>query len=167
MTLTCELQTTIPNNLNPIMTVPTTDRAGPQPNYFTCTLGQAAEINAKHPTGFKTINDIIDHYAASTPDALAVAFPVPQTLDDKPWGRLTICKSMFALGYIRVADVKAFRQLRDATLGMAQLLLRIALPQPTAQQESKTVAILAASSYEFLVLWLGLTRLGYASLQIA
>ena len=45
--------------------------------YFTCTLGQAAEINARHPHVFKTVNDLLDYQAEHSPDLPAVAFPLP------------------------------------------------------------------------------------------
>ncbi|KAL8677847.1 MAG: hypothetical protein Q9186_005759 [Xanthomendoza sp. 1 TL-2023] len=46
-------------------------------NYFTCTLGQAVEINEKSPNAFGTITNFLDHQARKIPRAPAVAFPLP------------------------------------------------------------------------------------------
>ncbi|KAL8805671.1 MAG: hypothetical protein Q9182_001815 [Xanthomendoza sp. 2 TL-2023] len=46
-------------------------------NYFTCTLGQAVEINDKSPKEYETIPDFLHHQARNIPGAPAVAFPVP------------------------------------------------------------------------------------------
>ncbi|KAL8814210.1 MAG: hypothetical protein Q9223_006548, partial [Gallowayella weberi] len=46
-------------------------------NYFTCTLGQAVEINDKSPKQYETIPDFLHHQARNVPGAPAVAFPVP------------------------------------------------------------------------------------------
>lgn len=53
-------------------------------NYFTCTLGEAAEINSRKPSEFKTMNDLIDIQAKRVPNNWAVAFPVPRK--DRKWG---------------------------------------------------------------------------------
>lgn len=53
-------------------------------NYFTCTLGEATEMNSKKPSKFKTMNDLIDLQAKRVPNNWAVAFPVPKT--DRKWG---------------------------------------------------------------------------------
>ncbi|KAL8655714.1 MAG: hypothetical protein Q9226_002937, partial [Calogaya cf. arnoldii] len=54
-------------------------------NYFVCTLGQAAGINAKSPHGFETITDFLDHQAQIVPKAPAVGFPLPSGNKDKEW----------------------------------------------------------------------------------
>ena len=46
-------------------------------NYFVCTLGQAAVLNAEKPQSFKTINDFIDLQAQQRPLDPAVGFPIP------------------------------------------------------------------------------------------
>lgn len=53
-------------------------------NYFTCTLGQAVEINDKAPHEFRTINEFLRHQARVIPRAPAVGFPVPsETVSDR------------------------------------------------------------------------------------
>ena len=52
-------------------------RDGVDGNYFVCTLGQAAILNAKKPHSFKTINDFIDLQAREHPSSPAVGFPIP------------------------------------------------------------------------------------------
>ena len=54
----------------------------PELSYFTCTLGQAAAINAQNPHGFKTVNDFIDRQARVIPQNPAVGFPIPPTTNN-------------------------------------------------------------------------------------
>ena len=54
------------------------DKFGLDTNYFTCTLGEAAEYNARKPSEFTTINKLIDIQSSTFPDHLAVGFPVPR-----------------------------------------------------------------------------------------
>lgn len=49
----------------------------PDVNYFVCTLGQAASLNAEKPHSFKTINDFVDLQARQYPTRPAVGFPIP------------------------------------------------------------------------------------------
>ena len=49
----------------------------PQRNYFTCTLGEAAEIKANQPSEFKTVETLIDLQACRNPNLPAVAFATP------------------------------------------------------------------------------------------
>ena len=60
-------------------------------NYFVCTLGQAAALNARNPHQWKTINSFIDFQAQRFPDSHAVGFPVPPdgADGDSEWGFLT------------------------------------------------------------------------------
>jgi len=51
--------------------------ATPDLNYFTCTLGQAAELNTVDQHSWKTINEFIDRQAQENPNRPAVGFPVP------------------------------------------------------------------------------------------
>lgn len=44
-------------------------------NYFTCTLGEAAQWNREHPHPFETINDLIDEQAKDLGQRPAVNFP--------------------------------------------------------------------------------------------
>lgn len=56
----------------------------PLPNYFTCTLGQAAAIGTFDTNKVKTITDFIEYQAGRFPDHYAVGFPVP-ALRGGPW----------------------------------------------------------------------------------
>ena len=51
--------------------------AEPEVNYFVCTLGQAATLNAAAPHAFRTVNDLLDVHARRIPEYPAVGFPVP------------------------------------------------------------------------------------------
>ena len=57
-------------------------------NYFVCTLGQAAALNADQPHPFKTVNEFIDHQAREHPSHPAIGFPIPpkDKETDKTWG---------------------------------------------------------------------------------
>ena len=46
-------------------------------NYFVCTLGQAAALNAETPHSFETVNEFIDHHAHQYPSRPAFGFPIP------------------------------------------------------------------------------------------
>jgi hypothetical protein len=60
-------------------------------NYFTCTLGQAALINAKSPPNRNTILDILDRQAHVCPDSPAVGFSVPAERGaGQSWEALTL-----------------------------------------------------------------------------
>lgn len=61
--------------------------------YFTCTLGQAAEINARNPHSFKTVNDFLDWQAEQTPQVEAVGFPIP-TDSGKAWEQRVLSSFM-------------------------------------------------------------------------
>ena len=56
-------------------------------NYFVCTLGQAAALNADQPHPFKTVNEFIDHQAREHPSHPAIGFPIPpkDKETDKKW----------------------------------------------------------------------------------
>lgn len=67
------------------------EAVGPDPNYFVCTLGQAASINSEHPHQFSNINDFLDELARSIPDAPAVGLPIPSRADGYPeWSQRII-----------------------------------------------------------------------------
>lgn len=51
-------------------------------NYFVCTLGQAAALNAEKPHSYKTVNDLIDLQARQNPIRPAVGFPKPPRIKD-------------------------------------------------------------------------------------
>ena len=57
-------------------------------NYFVCTLGQAAALNADKPHPFKTVNEFIDYQAREYPSHPAIGFPIPpkDRETDKKWG---------------------------------------------------------------------------------
>ena len=55
-----------------------------KPNYFVCTLGQAAEAGLCQDKRYTTVIDFLDHQARALPDLPAVAFPAPSLSD--PWG---------------------------------------------------------------------------------
>jgi hypothetical protein len=57
----------------------------PPVNYFTCTLGEAADINTQNspPKRLETIDGFLSHRATQNPELPATAFPVPS--EDKVW----------------------------------------------------------------------------------
>ncbi|KAI9884090.1 MAG: putative NRPS-like protein biosynthetic cluster [Watsoniomyces obsoletus] len=130
-------------------------------NYFVCTLGQAAVLNAADPPPRLTLHEYLDQQAARIPDLPAVGFTLPpknKEIDDS-W----------------TAEILSYGELQRVSIKVADELSKSLLPPPTTtdtQQclpyyHSRTVAMLMPSSPEFLYLWLGLTRLGFATLQIA
>ena len=118
------------------------------PNYFTCTLGQAAALKLQQPhktipAWLKAQTDLSTHNG----DLKAVAFPQPGPRPSDPW-KLTVFD---------------FRQVSIATHYVAQTLLE-AIP---ALRERQTVALLCPSTPDLLFTWLGLMTLGHAVLLIA
>lgn len=132
----------------------------PATNYFISTLGEAAEINARTPHRFKTIDQFLDQQSREIPLRPAVAFPVPHTRRDQvgeEWGY----------------DLFTYSDLRRQSLSTAEAL-SIAIVEGTSHHNGgstvpagTTVALLCPSSVDFLFAWLGLMRLGYAVLMIA
>ena len=63
-------------------------------NYFVCTLGQAAALNADKPHPFQTVNEFIDHQAREHPSHPAIGFPIPPKDKeiDKKWDHRVYCK---------------------------------------------------------------------------
>ena len=68
-------------------------------NYFVCTLGQAALVNAENPHAFKTINDFLDRQDFRVPSQPAVGFPVPdgETHHGDQWNYEILCMLEFYL----------------------------------------------------------------------
>ena len=66
-------------------------------NYFVCTLGQAATLNAEKPHSFNNINDFIDLQARQSSIRPAVGFPVPSKdkETDSEWNFAVYSKSTF------------------------------------------------------------------------
>ena len=117
-----------------------------EPNYFTCTLGQAAALGIQQP--HKNANALIDALAKECPHQLAVGFPQPGATSQDDWRSLTFTFS----------DIRAGRDHVAATLLNSQ---KDTLSSP------QTVGLLCPSTPEFLFTWLALMRLGHAVLLIA
>jgi acyl-CoA synthetase (AMP-forming)/AMP-acid ligase II len=140
----------------------------PELNYFVCTLGQAARINAQSPHVFKTVNDFIDFQARTIPQAPAVAFPIPPDSknDGLEWQQriLSMLVSSRGLGIRDLICALAFEDLLQGSIAIGQVLSK-SLQANTSP--TKTVALLCPSSIDFLFAWLGLMRLGHSVLLIA
>jgi len=120
-----------------------------EPNYFTCTLGQAVHVNKGEPQ-ISNINDFIDHQAATCGDKPAVGFAVLG--GDKSAGKDR-------------SECFTFRDVQRGSSHVAQLLARSI--KCTAPTDQTTVALLCPSTPKFLFVWLGFMRLGHAVLLIA
>jgi hypothetical protein len=59
-------------------------------NYFTCTLGQAAELNPRKLPKYHTINEFIDIQTEQCPDSPAVGFPIHAN-EDRSWSFELFC----------------------------------------------------------------------------
>ncbi|ORX97556.1 hypothetical protein BCR34DRAFT_577858 [Clohesyomyces aquaticus] len=116
-----------------------------RPNYFVCTLGQAATLNTQ-PKPYQTISEFLTYQANTRGHLPAVGFPVSQ--DNQEWDSMVL----------------SFRDVDRGADVVANKLIEIigdALAKP------QTVALLCHSSPEFLFTWLGLTKLGHSVLMIA
>ncbi|KAK5112939.1 hypothetical protein LTR62_003761 [Meristemomyces frigidus] len=115
------------------------------PNYFTCTLGQAAALGIQQE--HKTITSFIEGFANKYAALPAVSFPQPGIDSNDPWTNLVFTFSDLAQGSQRVAS---------AILDSHKDLSR-----------RQTVGLLCPSTPDFLFTWLALMRLGHAVLLIA
>jgi len=119
-----------------------------EPNYFTCTLGQAVQVNNNKPQ-ISNINSFIDDQASKHPELPAVGFAI---LGDNGSTKPS-------------STVYTFRDIQRGSIYISQLASeQITNAKPSGQT---TVALLCPSTPEFLFTWLGLMRLGHAVLLIA
>ncbi|KAK6431579.1 hypothetical protein LTR95_012263, partial [Oleoguttula sp. CCFEE 5521] len=118
-----------------------------QPNYFTCTLGQAAALGLQQP--HKTVNAFIDAQADALPDASAIAFPAPCGTDAKGGWSYT--------GF-------TFSQVQTRTTAVAKSLLN---DHRDIMSNRATIGLLCPSTPDLLFTWLALMKLGHAVLLIA
>lgn len=119
-----------------------------EPNYFTCTLGQAVQVNHNKPQ-INNINTFIDSQATKHPDLPAVGFAILS--NDK--------------GANPNSQKYTFRDVQRGSIYASRLASkRITNVKASGQT---TVALLCPSTPEFLFMWLGLMRLGHAVLLIA
>jgi thioester reductase-like protein len=117
------------------------------PTYFTCTLGQAAELGNQQSQN--NVNDFVEAQAKANPDRPAVGFPAPSTKDPKgDWTYQSYTFSEILTGSVNTAK---------------QLLSE----NPETLSKRSTVGLLCPSTPEFLFIWLALMRLGHAVLLIA
>ncbi|KAK3677667.1 putative NRPS-like protein biosynthetic cluster [Recurvomyces mirabilis] len=120
-----------------------------EPNYFTCTLGQAAALGIQQD--HKTITGLVDYLAKDHGDLPAVGFPQPGNRPGDPWTNLLFTFGDIARGSERVASA----------------LLQNSKQHGTKLLKSQTVGLLCPSTPDFLFTWLALIRLGHAVLLIA
>jgi thioester reductase-like protein len=117
-----------------------------RPNYFVCTLGQAAGLKSG-PNPYQTIGDFLTHQAQQHGNVSAVGFPLPRK-DSGEWNY----------------KVLTFRDVERGVHVFADRLFDQCGP---ALQKSHTVALLSHSSPEFMFTWLSLIKLGCSVLLIA
>jgi hypothetical protein len=62
-------------------------------NYFVCTLGQAALLNAKSTHKFSTIDEFIDLQARRVPGLPAIGFLIPYPEEaNEEWDEIVLCR---------------------------------------------------------------------------
>ena len=118
-----------------------------EPTYFTCTLGQAAELGNQQSQN--NVNEFVEAQAKANPDRPAVGFPAPSGKDPK--GEWTYQSYTFA-------------QILTGSVNTAKQLLS---DNPDSLSKRSTVGLLCPSTPEFLFAWLALMKLGHAVLLIA
>ena len=66
-----------------------------EPNYFVCTLGQAAKLNTVTPRQYRTVVEFLDYRRAVSPEDPAVGFPspLPEAEDGGEWDYEVMCAS--------------------------------------------------------------------------
>ncbi|XMA19260.1 hypothetical protein WAI453_012051 [Rhynchosporium graminicola] len=120
----------------------------PGTNYFTCTLGEASQLQ-KHSSDFETVNKLITLQAERHPDYPAVAFP-------------TLSKSKSHHQY----EIFTFKDLHAGSLKAATSFYNSGDFGPE-KRNIGCVALLCNSSIDFIFAWLGLIRAGFSVLLIA
>ncbi|UNI15303.1 putative NRPS-like protein biosynthetic cluster [Purpureocillium takamizusanense] len=126
-----------------------------KPNYFTCTLGEAALAECHGDAGppFSSIIDVVDQQAQRRPDEPAVGFARFHN------GVQQASPSSSTDGPVTYGD------LHRLSLGAARALTTsIGERVKTA---GEVVGLLCGSSLEFVLTWLGLMRLGHPVLLLA
>lgn len=143
-----------------------------QPNYFACTLGEAAQWNTEHPHSFHTVNDLIDGQAEQLRHRPAVNFPDGWNGEDGRGIKSGKAKQEPLYTYKRNKRSSNFfpsdftyRELRDYSV-VAAIKLRRRM-QIASRGGSTTVGLLCSSSPEFILAWLGLMRLGMAVMLLS
>ena len=147
----------------------------PEPNYFTCTLGQAAIIKAAaSPTpNHSTIPELLADKAQTCPAKSAVGFIKPSSSSFS-----SSTASTSSPGNEWTTKVLTFKQVLDGVRATATilhgLLSKYAPEEHNAEGHERiqsghgtTIALISPSSASFLFTWLGLIELGYAVLLIA
>ncbi|RGP77193.1 hypothetical protein FLONG3_4708 [Fusarium longipes] len=122
-----------------------------KPNYFTCTLGEAAQLKRQDDAAkkWKTVLELIDDQAENIPDSPAVGFATFKHL-----------KSTQVSPYFFT-----FKSLSESSKHAAQILSQqLILPKDPSHM---TIGLLSASTTDFVLTWLGLMRLGYTVLLLA
>lgn len=119
-------------------------------NYFTCTLGEAAELMGNIPRDFETITEFIDVQAQIHRDKPAVGFPFPASENNE------------TRGY----NLYSFNGLKRGSIVVAKSLTHLVVENKIID-EQKCVGLICPSSEDFLFVWLGLMRAGFSVLLIA
>ncbi|KAH8171513.1 male sterility protein [Sarocladium implicatum] len=120
-----------------------------RPNYFTCTLGEAQHWKSKHTDtkAFSDVINLIDTQAEDCPDLPAIGFSVVEEVADPPQARpLLTFRELFAQSKLAADALTATLIESERTSG---------------------VGLLCTSSLDFVLTWLGLTRLGLSVLLLA
>ena len=125
-----------------------------EPTYFTCTLGQAAEL--KNQQSVQNVNEFVEAQAKTNPDRPAVGFyTAPSSVGGKDsHGKIDWTYGTYTFSQILAGSVNTAKQLLEDS-------------GETLSGNRSTVGLLCPSTAEFLFTWLGLMRLGHAVLLIA
>ncbi|CAJ0542531.1 Ff.00g001250.m01.CDS01 [Fusarium sp. VM40] len=121
-----------------------------EPNYFACTLGEAARLKRQNDgsTTWKTVVELIDHQAEKNSRLPALGFATFQHEGADEASRKLL----------------TFQDLSESSKHAAHVLSKH-LPPP--RDDSPTMGLLSSSSTDFVLTWLGLMRLGYTVLLLA
>ncbi|RSL62896.1 hypothetical protein CEP54_005510 [Fusarium duplospermum] len=123
-----------------------------QPNYFTCTLGEAFKLKqeAVGPVqSYKTVIDLIDTQARNNPESPALGFA---SLDNEESTHNVFPR------------VVSFHDLYELSKCAERALSRWV---SSSKDGGSTVGLLCASSFDFVFTWLGLARSGFSVLLLA
>ncbi|KAI0135355.1 acetyl-CoA synthetase-like protein [Daldinia grandis] len=122
------------------------------PNYFTCTLGQAATLREKDTESsksFKTVLTLIDEQGCCLPHLPALGFANFRSTTENH----------------QLPDIVTFSELRNLSNSAALKLSDVL--GPYLENKQSTVGLLCLSNFNFVLTWLGLTRLGHTAFILA
>lgn len=139
------------------------------PNYFTCTLGEAArrrQSGIESTRSFTSVLGVVDEQARRFPDIPALGFAdFMSTIPGAVKRRRIHPADTIGSSY---PNVVTFGELSRLSIEASESLSKaLAVGEKTGRSKGGNIGLLCTSSVRFVLTWLGLVRLGYSVLLLA